>query len=79
MFAFWSLDRCNELQTLLDRMKPSNGSMVSLYEQVEEHVRPWINIVDGIQNENVKTPSSSSTISLQKLKQSLEKLLLEQN
>jgi hypothetical protein len=60
-------------------MKPINGSMVSLYEQVEEHVRPWINIVDGIQNENVKTPSSSSTISLQKLKQSLEKLLLEQN
>lgn len=57
--------------------------MVSLYEQVEEHVRPWINIVDGIQSDDVKTSSSStsssSTISLQKLKQSLEKLLLEQN
>ena len=61
-------------------MKPINGSMVSVYEQVEEHVRPWINIVDGVQNENVKPSSSSSaTISLQKLKQSLEKLLLEQN
>ena len=61
-------------------MKPVNGSMVSLYEQVEQCVRPWINIIEGIQDENVKPVSTSTgSISLQKLKQSLEKLFIEQN
>lgn len=77
-FYFLSLSfRCNELQTLLDRMKPINGSMVSLYEQVEEHVRPWLKILDGINDSTTKT--STASISLYKLKQSLEKLFLEQN
>jgi len=68
---------CNELQILLDRMKPINGSIASLYEQVEKHVRPWIKILDGIQDED--TNKSHAHISLTKLKQSLEKLLLEHN
>ncbi|CAF0828089.1 unnamed protein product [Adineta steineri] len=68
---------CNELQILLDRIKPISGSVASLYEQVEKHVRPWIKILDGIQDEN--THKSQGHISLHKLKQSLEKLLLEQN
>lgn len=58
-------------------MKPINGSMVSLYEQVEEHVRPWLKILDGINDSTTKT--STASISLYKLKQSLEKLFLEQN
>ncbi|CAF2586478.1 unnamed protein product [Rotaria sp. Silwood2] len=68
---------CNELQTLLDRMKPINGSIASLYEQVEKHIRPWIKLLDEIQNDNINKPQAN--ISLQKLKQSLEKLLLEHN
>jgi hypothetical protein len=58
-------------------MKPVNGSIASLYEQVEKHVRPWIKILDGIQDEN--TNKIQGHISLEKLKQSLEKLLLEHN
>jgi hypothetical protein len=58
-------------------MKPINGSIASLYEQVEKHVRPWINILDQVQDENIN--KSQGNISLTKLKQSLEKLLLEQN
>jgi hypothetical protein len=58
-------------------MKPINGSVASLYEQVEKHVRPWIKILDGGQDENIN--KSQGHISLQKLKQSLEKLLLEHN
>jgi len=58
-------------------MKPINGSIASLYEQVEKHVRPWIKILDGIQDENID--KSQTHISLTKLKQSLEKLLLEHN
>jgi hypothetical protein len=58
-------------------MKPVNGSIASLYEQVEKHVRPWIKILDGIQDEN--TNKIPGHISLEKLKQSLEKLLLEHN
>ena len=69
--------RCNELQILLDRIKPVNGSVASLYEQVEEHVRPWIKIVDGVQDD--QTDRAPAPISLHKLKQSLAKLLLEQN
>ncbi|CAF0744558.1 unnamed protein product [Rotaria sp. Silwood1] len=68
---------CNELQILLDRMKPINGSIASLYEQVEKHIRPWIKLLDDIQNDNSNKPQAN--ISLQKLKQSLEKLLLEHN
>ncbi|CAF1032693.1 unnamed protein product [Rotaria sordida] len=68
---------CNELQILLDRMKPINGSIASLYEQVEKHIRPWIKLFDEIQNDNIN--KSQVNISLQKLKQSLEKLLLEHN
>jgi hypothetical protein len=58
-------------------MKPINGSIASLYEQVEKHVRPWIKILDGIQDENIN--KSQGHMSLTKLKQSLEKLLLEHN
>lgn len=58
-------------------MKPINGSIASLYEQVEKHVRPWIRILDQVQDEN--SIQSQGQISLIKLKQSLEKLLLEQN
>jgi hypothetical protein len=58
-------------------MKPINGSIASLYEHVEKHVRPWINILDHVQDENI--PQTQGSISLTKLKQSLEKLLLEQN
>ncbi|UJR33136.1 hypothetical protein I4U23_020593 [Adineta vaga] len=68
---------CNDLQILLDRMKPINGSIASLYDQVEKHVRPWIKILDGNQDENVE--KIQGQISLQKLKHSLEKLLLEHN
>jgi len=75
--SLFILNRCNELQILLDRMKPINGSIASLYEQVEKHVRPWIKILDGIQDENID--KSQAHISLIKLKQSLEKLLLEHN
>lgn len=71
------LNRCNELQILLDRMKPINGSIASLYEQVEKHIRPWIKILDETQDENTNKPQVH--ISLTKLKQSLEKLLLEHN
>lgn len=71
-------DRCNELQILLDRMKPITGSIASLYEQVEKHVRPWIRILDHqVQDEN--SLPSQGHISLIKLKRSLEKLLLEEN
>jgi hypothetical protein len=58
-------------------MKPINGSVASLYDQVEKHVRPWINIHNEMHDDNAK--KSQSHISLHKLKQSLEKLLLEQN
>ncbi|CAF4235423.1 unnamed protein product, partial [Rotaria magnacalcarata] len=71
-------DRCNELQVLLDRMKPINGSIASLYEQAEKHIRPWIKMLGNIQDDNVNKPHGTN-ISLQKLKQSLEKLLLEHN
>ncbi|CAM4779272.1 unnamed protein product [Rotaria magnacalcarata] len=69
---------CNELQVLLDRMKPINGSIASLYEQAEKHIRPWIKMLGNIQDDNVNKPHGTN-ISLQKLKQSLEKLLLEHN
>ena len=71
------LNRCNELQILLDRMKPINGSIASLYEQVEKHVRPWIDILSQSPDENNK--KLQGQISLTKLKQSLERLLLERN
>lgn len=74
---FLKLIRCNELQILLDRMKPVNGSIASLYEQAEKHIRPWIKILGDAQDDNVHKPAAN--ISLQKLKQSLEKLLLEHN
>ena len=77
MIHFFFFNRCNELQILLDRIKPINGSVASLYEQVEKHVRPWIKILDEVPNENINKPQGN--ISLQKLKQSLEKLLLEHN
>ncbi|CAF0942884.1 unnamed protein product [Adineta ricciae] len=68
---------CNDLQILLDRMKPINGSIASLYDQVEKHVRPWIKMLEGHQIENVE--KMQGNVSLHKLKHSLEKLLLEQN
>lgn len=58
-------------------MKPLNGSIASLYEQVEKHVRPWIRILDQVPEEN--SLPTQGHISLIKLKRSLEKLLLEQN
>ena len=74
LFVVFSF-RCNELQIVLDRIKPINGSVASLYEHVEKHVRPWMKIFDDIENEN--TNQFQRNISLEKLKQSLEKLLLE--
>ena len=58
-------------------MKPNNGSIASLYDQVERHVRPWLNHLDNIQDENLV--KHEGNISLTKLKQSLEKLLIEKN
>lgn len=52
--------------------------MVSLYEQVEEQVRPWLKILDGMNDEPSKINATTS-ISLHKLKQSLEKLFLDEN
>ena len=58
-------------------MKPINGSIASLYDQVEKHVRPWIKMLEGHPIENVE--KMQGNVSLHKLKHSLEKLLLEQN
>lgn len=58
-------------------MKPINGSIASIYEQAERHIRPWLKLLDEAQHENTNKPHG--TVSLQKLKQSLEKLLLGHN
>ena len=58
-------------------MKPINGSIASLYDQVEKHVRPWIKMLEAHPIENVE--KMQGNVSLHKLKHSLEKLLLEQN